>query len=85
MDDKREGRPSFKTSDVVKNEVCDVIDGDKTFNCAWSCGQVHYIKDNGTWNFSSRTTHESHLCTMGTQNVIRRKYDKQNWGIKTIS
>ena len=27
MDDKREGRPSFKTSDVVKNEVCDVIDG----------------------------------------------------------
>jgi transposase len=34
IDDKREGRPSFKTSDVVKNEVCDVIDGDKTFNCA---------------------------------------------------
>ena len=29
MDDKREGRPSFKTSDVVKNEVCDVIDGDR--------------------------------------------------------
>jgi hypothetical protein len=27
MDDKREGRPSFKTSDVVKNEVGDVIDG----------------------------------------------------------
>ena len=27
MDDKREGRPSFKTSDVVKNEVRDVIDG----------------------------------------------------------
>ena len=26
MDDKREGRPSFKTSDVVKNEVRDVID-----------------------------------------------------------
>ena len=37
MDDKREGRPSFKTSDVVKNEVCDVIDE-----------QVHYIKDNRT-------------------------------------
>jgi predicted Rdx family selenoprotein len=29
MDDKREGRPSFKTSDVVKNEVRDVIDGDR--------------------------------------------------------
>jgi hypothetical protein len=29
IDDKREGRPSFKTSDVVKNEVCDVIDGDR--------------------------------------------------------
>jgi hypothetical protein len=29
MDDKREGRPSFKTSDFVKNEVCDVIDGDR--------------------------------------------------------
>jgi transposase len=29
MGDKREGRPSFKTSDVVKNEVCDVIDGDR--------------------------------------------------------
>jgi hypothetical protein len=29
MDDKREGRPSFKTSDVVKNEVCDVIDCDR--------------------------------------------------------
>jgi hypothetical protein len=29
MDDKREGRASFKTSDVVKNEVCDVIDGDR--------------------------------------------------------
>ena len=25
----REGRPSFKTSDVVKNEVREVIDGDK--------------------------------------------------------
>jgi hypothetical protein len=39
----------------------------------FSCGQVRYIKDNGTWNVSSRTTHESHLCAMGTQNVIRRK------------
>jgi histone-lysine N-methyltransferase SETMAR len=29
MDDKREGRPFFKTSDVVKNEVGDVIDGDR--------------------------------------------------------
>ena len=29
MDDIREWRPSFKTSDVVKNEVCDVIDGDR--------------------------------------------------------
>ena len=29
MDDKREGRPSFKTSDVVKNEVREVIDGDR--------------------------------------------------------
>jgi predicted Rdx family selenoprotein len=30
MDDKREERPSFKTSDVVKNEVRDVIDGDRS-------------------------------------------------------
>jgi hypothetical protein len=29
MDDKRKGRPSFKTSDVVKNEVCNIIDGDR--------------------------------------------------------
>jgi hypothetical protein len=29
MDDKCEGRLSFKTSDVVKNEVRDVIDGDR--------------------------------------------------------
>ena len=29
IDDKREGRLSFKTSDVVKNEVRDVIDGDR--------------------------------------------------------
>ena len=29
MDDKREGRPSFKTSNVVKNEVRDVIDGNR--------------------------------------------------------
>ena len=29
MDDKHEGRLSFKTSDVVKNEVCDVINGDR--------------------------------------------------------
>jgi predicted Rdx family selenoprotein len=29
MDYSREGRPSFKTSDVVKNEVRDVIDGDR--------------------------------------------------------
>ena len=29
MDNKCEGRPSFKTSDVVKNEVHDVIDGDR--------------------------------------------------------
>jgi hypothetical protein len=47
-------------------------DEEETFNCAWSCEQVHYIKDNGTWNFSSRTTHESHLCTMGTHNVITK-------------
>jgi hypothetical protein len=29
MDDKCEGRQSFKTSDVVKNEVRNVIDGDR--------------------------------------------------------
>jgi hypothetical protein len=29
MDDKRDWRPSFKTSDVVKNEVRDVIDGNR--------------------------------------------------------
>ena len=80
MDDKREGRPSFKTSNVTRRYW-----RWQTFNCTWSCGQVHYIKDNGTWHISSRTTYESHLCAMGTQNVIRRKYDKQNWGIKTIS
>jgi hypothetical protein len=29
MDDKCKGRQSFKTSDVVKNEVRNVIDGDR--------------------------------------------------------
>jgi hypothetical protein len=29
IDDKRDGRLSFKTSDVGKNEVSDVIDGDR--------------------------------------------------------
>ena len=29
MDHKLEGTPSFKTSDVVKNEERDVIDGDR--------------------------------------------------------
>jgi hypothetical protein len=50
MDDKREGRPSFKTSDVVKNEVCDVIDGHRCFavrevadKCAISKTKVHEI------------------------------------------
>ena len=85
MDDKRERWPSFKTSDVCEKWSTRRYWRWQTFNCAWSCGQVCYIKDNGTWNFSSRTTHESHLCAIGTQNVIRRKYDKQNWGIKTIS
>jgi hypothetical protein len=63
MDDKREGRPSFKTSDVVKNEVCDVIDGDRRLTvrevvdkCVISKTTVHEI--------SSRTTHESHLLTV---------------------
>ena len=50
MDDKREGRPSFKTSDVVKNEVCDVIDGDRRLTvrevadkCVISKTTVHEI------------------------------------------
>ena len=82
MDDKREGRPSFKM--LWKWHIRRYWRW-QTFNCAWSCGQVCYIKDNGTWNFNSRTTHESHLYAMGAQNVIRRKYAKQNWGINTIS
>jgi transposase len=28
-DDEREGRPSFRESDAVKNEVRDVINGDR--------------------------------------------------------
>jgi hypothetical protein len=50
MDDKREGRPSFKTSDVVKNEVRDVIDGDRRLTvrevadkCVISKTTVHLI------------------------------------------
>ena len=78
MDDKREGRPSFKTSDVVKNEVRDVIDDDKRLTvrevadkCVISKTTVHEI-------LVQELHVESHLCAMGTQNVIRRKYDKQN-------
>jgi hypothetical protein len=36
MDDKREERPSFKTSDVVKNVVPDVIDGDRISNITFN-------------------------------------------------
>ena len=50
MDDKREGRTSFKTSDVVKNEVHDVIDGDRRLTvrevadkCVISKTTVHEI------------------------------------------
>jgi hypothetical protein len=50
MDDKREGRPSFKTSDVVKNEVSEVIDGDRRLTvcevvdkCVISKTTVHEI------------------------------------------
>jgi transposase len=50
MDDKREGRPSFKTLDVVKNEVCDVIDSDRRLTvrevadrCVISKTMVHEI------------------------------------------
>lgn len=50
MDDIRERRPSFKTSDVVKNEVCDVIDGDRRLTvrevadkCVISKTTVHEI------------------------------------------
>jgi hypothetical protein len=50
MDDKREGRPSFKTSDVVKNEVCNAIDGDRRLTvrevedkCVISKTTVHEI------------------------------------------
>ena len=50
MDDKREGRPSFKTSDVVKNEVRDVIDSDRRLTvrevadkCVISKTTVHEI------------------------------------------
>jgi hypothetical protein len=44
MDDKCEGRLSFKTSDVVKNEVCNVIDGNRRL----AVREVRYIKDNDT-------------------------------------
>ena len=50
MDDKREGRPSFKTSDVVKNEVRNVINGDRRLTvrevadkCVISKTTVHEI------------------------------------------
>ena len=50
MDDKPEGRPSFKTSDVVKNEVCNAIDGDRRLTvrevedkCVISKTTVHEI------------------------------------------
>jgi hypothetical protein len=50
MDDKRERRPSFKTSDVVKNEVRDVVDGDRRLavrevadKCVISKTTVHEI------------------------------------------
>ena len=52
MDDKREGRPSFKTSDVVKNEVCNAIDGDRRLTvrevedkCVISKTTVHDIME----------------------------------------
>jgi hypothetical protein len=41
MDDKREGRPSFKTSEVVENEVRDVIDGDRRLT-------VHSIQESNS-------------------------------------
>jgi histone-lysine N-methyltransferase SETMAR len=49
MDDKREERPSFKTSDVVKNEVRDVIDGDRRLT-------VHEVADKCV--ISKATVHE---------------------------
>jgi transposase len=61
MDNKRERRPSFKTSDVVKNEVCDVIDGDRRLNvcevadkCAISKTTVHEIL--------VQELHMNHIC-----------------------
>ena len=61
MDDKREGRQSFKTSDVVKNEICDVIDGDRRLT-------VREVADKLT--ISKTTVHEilvqelhmNHIC-----------------------
>ena len=49
MDDSREGRPSFKTSDVVKNEVRDVIDDDRRLT-------VHEVADKCV--ISKTTVHE---------------------------
>ena len=50
MDHKLEGTPSFKTSDVVKNEERDVIDGDRRLTvrevadkCVISKKTVHEI------------------------------------------
>jgi transposase len=61
MDNKRERRPSFKTSDVVKNEVCDVIDGDRRLTvcevadkCAISKTTVHEIL--------VQELHMNHIC-----------------------
>ena len=61
MDDKREGRPSFKTSDVVKNEIRDVIDGDRRLivgkvadKCAISKTMVHEIL--------VQELHMNHIC-----------------------
>jgi phage tail sheath gpL-like len=50
MDDKREGRQSFKTSDVVKNEICDVIDGDRRLTVREVADKCTISKT--TWHFS---------------------------------
>ena len=79
MDNKRERRPSFKTSDVVKNEVCDVIDGDRRLTvcevadkCAISKTTVHEIL--------VQELHMNHICArwvprMLSEEIMTNKQD----------
>jgi hypothetical protein len=80
MDDKREGRLSFKTSDVVKNEVRDVIDGDRRLTvrevadkCAISKTTVHAI--------SIQELHMNRICAR----CVPRLLSEENMTNRTMA